>query len=453
MSNLKNLTLLRRDQLLKSAFLPVEQNQEQQRLDLLNLVQFARNNNRFYRKFFPSDLDQQDSLPEILNKLPTMNRRLLQDKFDSLETYIPGADEKRYGLSFTSGSTGQPVKVSKYWPEYIRELFAITLVEWDWCQRDLNKLIGFFRVGIKDNPQLELTAPFDYLGDTTMSFEYRSDNRSLDELAKVLVERKPNYLYCNGITLRLLAKEFVAGNYPRVNIEEILTVSDPISADFRQLMFDAFGARTVDRYSTEEFGILALQCPSSDHMHIVAPNFIIEVLDEQNQSVSTGAVGRILITWLANRAMPIVRYDLGDLVRLDYSCPAGITWPAVSEVVGRVRDYVTWQDGTTTIATFVMSKVGQLPDLYDYSCILFKDTVLFVAGVKSQLSENSQEIIREELLRIFGPGLKRIVWQTHKLPLLRMHKRPEFFKLDQPYLEGFNPVEFLEQVSNNGQNP
>jgi len=437
-----------RDFLLKSATTPIEIIQQQQLAELLRLIRFARNNNRFYRKLLPNpaDLNDSSSLPELLAQLPVMKRELIQQSFEELKIYIPGTDAKKYGLSHTSGSTSQPIKVSKYVPRYERDYFAISLVEWEWFQRDINKTFGLFRIGITDNPNLVLGAPMSYLGTPAPAFEYRSDTRSLNELANALVQRQPAYLFCNGITLRLLAKEFLSGNYPKVAIEQLLVVSDAVNEEFRELMQAAFCAKSVDRYSTEEFGLFGLQCPAANHLHIVAPDFIFEVLDENDLPVAVGGEGRAVITGLANRAMPLIRYEVGDLVKTGSYCPAGITWPIVEQISGRIRDYVTWPDGTTTIATFVDSAIGYLSDLYDYSCILFTDTICFVAGVKAPLSQTSLATIESELLRIFRAGKKIKIWQTEQLPILRMHKRPEFFRIEQPFHDGFDPSSYFKQV-------
>lgn len=437
-----------RDFLLKSAFDPIELTQKEQHKELINLVSFARNNNRFYRKFFPdpSTLTNSSSLAEALVHLPIMNRDLVQQNFADLKIYLPGTDAKKYGISYTSGSTGQPLKVSKYVPRYERDYFAISLVEWEWFKRDLNKTFGFFRIGIEDQPNLVMGPPISYLGPSAPAFEYRADTRSLTDLANALVQKQPDYLFCNGITLRLLAKEFLKGNFPRVKIEQLLVVSDPVTDEFRELMFEAFSAKTIDRYSCEEFGLFGLQCPGANHLHIVAPDFILEVLDENNHPVEAGDYGRAVITGLANRAMPLVRYQLGDWIKTGKNCPAGITWPIVEQISGRIRDFVTWPDGTTTIATFVMSPIVYLSDLYDYSCILFDDAIFFAAGVDQALSASTIATIESELVRIFGPGKEIIIWQTQKLPLIRMHKRPEFFKLAGTFARDFDPVSYFEQV-------
>lgn len=447
----KREVLAYRDFLLQSATAPLELTQQNQLAELIQLIRFAKNNNRFYRKFLPNpdELSKSSSLTELLSKLPIMNRELVQQNFESLEIYIPGTDAKKYGQSYTSGSTGQPIRVSKYGPRYERDYFAISLVEWEWFERNIKKTFGFFRIGIADKPNLVMGPPISYLGTPAPAFEYRSDSRSLIELANVLVQKQPAYLFCNGITLRLLAKELLSGNYPKVTIEQLLVVSDSVNDEFRELMQTAFSAKTIDRYSTEEFGLFGLQCPGANHLHIVAPDFILEVLDENDSPVGLGGEGRAVITGLANRAMPLIRYEVGDIVRTGNYCPVGITWPIVEQISGRIRDYVTWPDGTTTIATFVYSPIIQLSDLYDYSCILFTDTIFFVAGVKGQLSKDSATTIEDELTRIFGPGKRAIIWQTEQIPLLRMHKRPEFFRVERPYFEGFDPISYFEQVFKN----
>jgi phenylacetate-CoA ligase len=60
-----------------------------------------------------------------------------------------------------------------------------------------------------------------------------------------------------------------------------------------------------------------------------------------------GSVYRVIGTNLSNPAMPLIRYDTGDLVRLtDENCPCGRWGRLVGRVDGRQEDYVVLRDGT-----------------------------------------------------------------------------------------------------------
>jgi len=67
-------------------------------------------------------------------------------------------------------------------------------------------------------------------------------------------------------------------------------------------------------------------------------------VDENYQPVAPGQFSsRVLITNLANRVMPIIRYELGDRVSLDPEpCGCGITLPVV-KVEGRTDEILRFE--------------------------------------------------------------------------------------------------------------
>jgi len=375
-----------------------------------------------------------------------MTREHLQTNYQDMKTYLPWATDENYSINSTSGSTGQPVKVWKYSPDYLRGYQAITLLEWEWHQRSIKKKLGAFRIGIEDRPIRQLGSPLNYLGDPSPGFEFRSDGRSPVQLIEFLIEHQPDYLFCNAITLRLIASELKTGSYPKLKIEQLLTVSDPIGPAFRAEMKRTFGAKCVDRYSSEEFGIFALQCPTAEHLHVISTDFVVEVVNEQGIPVRPGEVGKVLVTWLTGRAMPLVRYQIGDLARQGEQGSCDISWPILTEITGRIRDWVELPDGTKTIATFVYSKLSDLSELYDFQTILFSDAVYFVAGVKQALSDRAIAAIRAELARIFGAELTIYIVESDQLPLLRMHKRPEFIRVEGNFSPDFEHTTLFEHM-------
>jgi phenylacetate-CoA ligase len=89
--------------------------------------------------------------------------------------------------------------------------------------------------------------------------------------------------------------------------------------------------RVYNYYGTTETGNLASDC-SAGNMHLAWDHFLYEVLDEKTlQPLPPGQVGMPAVTTLTRQAMPLVRYLLTDLVRLDYDhqCPCGRHAPIV----------------------------------------------------------------------------------------------------------------------------
>ena len=95
-------------------------------------------------------------------------------------------------------------------------------------------------------------------------------------------------------------------------------------------------------YGCTESGYSAYGC-GQGWLHLLEDWVIVEPVDADHRPVPPGTVSHtVLITNLANRVQPIIRYDLGDrvLVRPD-PCPCGDTAPAV-RVQGRASDVLTF---------------------------------------------------------------------------------------------------------------
>jgi len=109
------------------------------------------------------------------------------------------------------------------------------------------------------------------------------------------------------------------------------------------------GARFADLYGTSELGSVAASCGQSTGMHLFEGQFLVEVLRD-GRSVPPGEVGRLTITDLVNTAMPLVRYEVGDVGRLlPDPCPCGRRTQRV-EVLGRVQEVLARPDGLLTPA-------------------------------------------------------------------------------------------------------
>jgi phenylacetate-CoA ligase len=60
-----------------------------------------------------------------------------------------------------------------------------------------------------------------------------------------------------------------------------------------------------------------------------------EILDDADRPCAPGEVGRVVVSTLHNYAMPLFRYDLGDLAEVGPPCECGRTLPVLNRIVGR----------------------------------------------------------------------------------------------------------------------
>lgn len=63
---------------------------------------------------------------------------------------------------------------------------------------------------------------------------------------------------------------------------------------------------------------------------------VIEILGERDRPVVPGQIGKVVITTLENRLMPLVRYEIGDYaIASNGTCTCGRTLPTIARVLGR----------------------------------------------------------------------------------------------------------------------
>ena len=70
-------------------------------------------------------------------------------------------------------------------------------------------------------------------------------------------------------------------------------------------------------------------------MHVQSELCRIEILDRNNKPARAGAWGRLIVTPLYNFAMPLIRYETGDLVRIAAPCRCGRNHLTIERGTGR----------------------------------------------------------------------------------------------------------------------
>jgi phenylacetate-coenzyme A ligase PaaK-like adenylate-forming protein len=166
--------------------------------------------------------------------------------------------------------------------------------------------------------------------------------RPLPELVEELNGFRPTLLYGYPSAMLQLAKEQKAG---RLRIRPVLAVcsGEALSAAGRADIESAFGCRVTQRYLASEVPALTSLCRHGS-FHVNADWYLLEPVDADYRPVPPGVTSHpVLVTNLANRVQPLIRYDLGDRVELAAeSCPCGSLFPVV-RIEGRAGDTVSFR--------------------------------------------------------------------------------------------------------------
>jgi phenylacetate-CoA ligase len=119
----------------------------------------------------------------------------------------------------------------------------------------------------------------------------------------------------------------------------VVTTGELLTAPLRAGIA-AIGSPIRDLYGSNEFNLLAWECPAGQGTyHVCDDAVVLEVLGPDGRSVEVGQAGEVVVTGLHSFAMPFIRYTIGDLaVRGPDRCPCGAPYSTLMAIHGRTID-------------------------------------------------------------------------------------------------------------------
>ena len=178
--------------------------------------------------------------------------------------------------------------------------------------------------------------------------------------------------------IRTLAIEQQAG---RLKIAPALlgAVAESLSDDIRAMARKVWNVEILNRYNATEIGSAASECAQPDGIHLPEDLVLFESVDHDNQPVPDGAMGqKLLITTLTNGAMPLIRYELTDLLAVTKkACACGQPFARITAISGRREELPSLpgiDGGDREIpALYLAAPVVKVPFLKQFQIVLRQD--------------------------------------------------------------------------------
>jgi phenylacetate-CoA ligase len=124
----------------------------------------------------------------------------------------------------------------------------------------------------------------------------------------------------------------------------IVTTSETLLPEWRRSIERTFHCPLVDEYGCNDGGIIALSC-GAGRFHIAENVSIVEIL-EGDEPCPPGTEGDVVVTNLHARALPFLRYRIGDRAALGLGrCPCGKRGRTLERLAGRSGDTIALPDG------------------------------------------------------------------------------------------------------------
>jgi len=332
---------------------------------LRRLVQFAAARSPFYRrKYHGLNLAR-----VALEDLPTVTKDELRDHLDEvftdprvrrteLERFVSDSGNLgrwhlgRYAVSHTSGSQGAPLPIVL--DRKCMELsFALVSARANALGKAspieaLRRLRHPARVAIVAARRgfYPSAAMFEFMKEVVGPYSNPAWFSSMQpDLVERLNDFQPQILIGYASVLEALA--IGAPELRLESLKQIANSSEQLTARARQRIEQRFNVPLLDHYGIGECLLLSEGCPTDGGAHINADWAILEVVDDHNRPTPMGEFGRkVIITNLANRVQPFIRYEVGDAVRMATEpCRCGSNLPRIAEIEGRSAEAFWIRDG------------------------------------------------------------------------------------------------------------
>jgi len=316
----------------------------------------------------------QTPTPELWAQLPVLTRAAVQDAGTSLHsTRLPRGHRPTAAIS-TSGSTGRPL--TGLTTPVTRQLWLLfTLRDHLWQRRDFRGKFavirslpegkGLYPRGARGRSWGPAVAGLCRSGPTVAL----SVLAGTEQQAEWLLREAPDYLLCYPSALAALARHFRDAGSSALRLRQIATFAEALPPELRAACREAFGVELKDTYSAQELGYLALQCPEHAHYHVQDETVLLEVLRDDGTPSAAGEIGRVVATPLHNFAMPLIRYEIGDLAERGGACPCGRGLSVLTRILGRSRNLLTLPDGRQVWPRLSEARYVEIPSLKQYQLV------------------------------------------------------------------------------------
>ena len=316
---------------------------------LKKLLAFSVEHVPYYRRVFQERNLTLDDFKTVsdLKKLPILTKEIV---FREGENLFANVELEGIKVNTTSGSTGTPIVFRKQ--KSCRDIESALMRRYkengSICDDDYGVLIwGTHSLKKQDVLKGKVKS---WLLNQSVFNSYDLSDANLERLIKCL--KKKEVMYLRGYTSAVF---YIASlvNQRGLHFEiPFVSVTAEQLYDFqRKEIVRAFGNNLYNQYGCGECGALAFECSSHEGLHHAFEHSILEVLDDNGHD---SIHGKVVLTNLDNYAMPLIRYENGDLVTVsDHECSCGRRSMLIDHIDGRTYDVFEGENGNRVHAGFL----------------------------------------------------------------------------------------------------
>lgn len=310
-----------------------------------NLLKWQEEKRReIFRYHLQNNQHYNSLIKEVPNKwedIPIVNKEILRiqsnkNKYD----YI----QKLYTRN-TSGSTGKPFTYSL---DYLSHTLTWLLIENRYASVGIS--LNDKQARMFGTPISRKDRTIEMLKDK-LANRYRFNvldlsEKALIEWVKTFQKNRFRYVYGYSFPIKSFANYLTANGIVLKDIcptlKTVIVTAEMCSAEDEAIIENAFGVPVVNEYGASEIGIIGFG--NANSWKVSDELLYVEIVDDNNNPVPDGEVGRVICTPLFNKGTPFIRYEVGDLASITTTENGKV----ITNLVGRQEELAVLPSGRKT---------------------------------------------------------------------------------------------------------
>ena len=392
-----------------------------------SIAKYHYTNNEFYRKKIGKNF------PDKWEDLPILNKTDYQMRFENVLSN-EYKNKKKY-ISNTSGSSGHPFYFAKNKSAHALD-WALIEDRYSWHGINLNAKqarfygmplegLSYYKEKLKDKIMNRMRFPIFDLTDKNLK-------HSIDTIIKsnVIIV----YGYADSLVLvsdYLLKNGLLLKDHCR-SLKYCISTAELLTDEKREIVAKGFGVPVINEYGSSETGLIAFENANKELL-LSEETLYYEIIGDLNIK-NHDSSGNIILTDLDNKAMPFIRYNIGDIGSISDKNKLNDKYKILDNLLGRENDMILLPSGKKSpgltfyyISRSILESSGSLKEFIIRQTS--KNTFIFDVVSDNDLSSKEIDKIKDKMDTYLEPGLKIII---NRVELI---KRPKSGKIKHFYSE------------------
>jgi phenylacetate-CoA ligase len=371
---------------IEQAFSKPERAEKLSKERLQNILKHATATAKFYKK---------NAGAEKLSDFAVIEKQTIKENYEAFisDTY----DKCKLVKTTTSGSYGTPFTFFLTKQKRARQQAEVIFFN-EWAGYEVGMRYSQFRV----HPRSKLLL---WMQNGMLMNPSVVDESWLREKRELLKKGKIRFIIAYPTALQPLAEYCrEQGDGPDdFHLEGIVSGAEPLLDYVRSTLEGVFGCPVLDRYSSNELGVVSHECLAGRRHHINLTSHKVEILKiNSDQPAEAGELGRVVITDYFSHAMPLIRYDTGDLACWsNQGCSCGLETPVIAKISGRLMEMIYTPNGKMINPLAIDREPKDLNDIIQFQFIQkSRDNYLVKLMVKKSFSQ--EDVLKQRYQTLLG---------------------------------------------------